>query len=229
MITILIVEDEKNVRRLYEDTLRDEGHKVLSAPNGKIGLDMYYDHHVDLVLVDIMMPEMDGLTLTKTLREHGAEIPMIMISARDEPKSKKDGFVAGVDDYMVKPVDLDELILRIRAILKRSKIAAERKLVIGNVELNYESFSVNFLKTKEVIELPKKEFLLIFKLLSYPNKIFTRNQLMDEIWGYDTDSDENTINVHINKLRNRFKDVKEFDIITVRGLGYKAHINEEKA
>ena len=223
MLKILVAEDDKNIRYLYEQTLREEGFQVVSAVNGTQALDLFQSQVFDLAIIDVMMPEMDGLTLIKIVRESGIEIPMIIISALGEPFNVKQGFVAGSDDYMVKPIDIEELLLRIRALLKRSKIAAERKIAVGDLVFDYDSFVVKDSSRNE-IHLPKKEFLLIYKLLSYPNKIFTRFQLLNELWGLEADSDESTINVHINRLRNKFKDRKEFTIVTVKGLGYKVII-----
>lgn len=225
MVRILIVEDDYNVRRLFKETLLDEGFDVFAANNGNEALDIIDKQSIDLILLDIVMPEMDGLSLTRLLRQTNINLPIIIISAKSEPKSKREGFVSGIDDYMVKPVDLKELVLRINAILRRAKISNEHKLNIGECTLNSDTFSVT--KGNLNIELPKKEFLLLFKLLSYPNKIFTRLQLMDEIWGMDSESQENTVNVHINKLRSKFAAFNEFDIITIRGLGYKGVINHE--
>ena len=220
MIKIIVVEDDRNIRKLYTDILTDEGFHVFSAANGVEALTLFETTKFDLAIIDVMMPQMDGLTLTRTIRDYGIEMPLMIISAKGEPYNIKQGFIAGIDDYMVKPIDTEEFILRIRALLKRAKIATERRITLGRVTFNYESFTVTL--DEETMKMPKKEFLLIYKLLSYPNKIFTRYQLLDEIWGLDIDSDENTVNVHINRLRNKFKDRSEFKIETVKGLGYKA-------
>ena len=166
------------------------------------------------------MPRMDGFEFTETLRQSGCNIPILMISAKQSPIDKRKGFIIGTDDYMTKPFDEEEMVLRVGALLRRSKIASEKKLTVGSTSLVYDSFSVNVGGT--VTELPQKEFLLLFKLLSYPNKIFTRRQLMDEIWDMDSESDERTVDVHISRLRDRYRDNPDFEIITVRGLGYKA-------
>ena len=178
--------------------------------------------HVDLILLDIMMPRMDGYEFTEIIRSNPAlgDIPILMVTAKDTPVDKKKGFIIGTDDYMVKPVDEDEMILRIAALLRRSRIVNEHRLIVGGTLLDYDSFSVS--SDGYISQLPRKEFLLLYKLLSYPNKIFTRRQLMDEIWDMETDTDERTVDVHINRLRDRFKNNKDFQIITVRGLGYKA-------
>ena len=219
MFNILVVDDDKNIRRLMRDTLRDEGYTVFTAGNGVEALTLLDRQYIDLAIVDVMMPEMDGLTFTKLLREHDMNIPMLMVTAKGEPDDVKQGFIVGIDDYMVKPVDFEEMMLRIKALFRRAKIVNERKLTIGEVVLDYDTFSVTRGDEKHV--LPKKEFLLLYKLLSYPDVIFTKFQLMDEIWGMDSESDEITVSVHVNKLRTRFKDYPEFDIDTARGLGYK--------
>jgi DNA-binding response OmpR family regulator len=176
--------------------------------------------HIDLVIVDIMMPGMDGYEFTKTLRETNNALPVLMVSAKQLPEDKKKGFLVGTDDYMTKPVDEEEMLLRIKALLRRAKIVSERRIVIGDVVLDYDSYTVT--KKDQVIELPQKEFLLLYKLLSYPGKIFTRIQLMDEIWGTESESGWETVTVHIGRLRKRFEGWKEFEIESVRGLGYKA-------
>ena len=219
MFNILVVDDDKNTRRLISDTLRDEGYKVFTAENGEDALTVLDHQHIDIAIVDVMMPKMDGLTFTKTLRDGGVNIPLLMVTAKGEPEDVKHGFIVGIDDYMVKPVDFEEMMFRIKALLRRAKIVSERRLVIGGVTLDYDTFSVTRGSDRQI--LPKKEFLLLFKLLSYPDIIFTRYQLMDEIWGMDSESEEITVSVHVNKLRNRFKDYPEFDIETARGLGYK--------
>jgi DNA-binding response OmpR family regulator len=174
----------------------------------------------DLILCDIMMPNMDGYELTRSLRDAGYNMPILMITAKDALEDKRKGFLSGTDDYMVKPINMDEMLLRINALLRRSKITTEHRIEVGDVTLDYDTLAVN--RKGEVIVLPKKEFLLLFKLISYQKKIFTRQQLMDEIWGMDTETDERTVDVHIKRLREKLVNIKEFEIITVRGLGYKA-------
>ena len=177
-------------------------------------------HHIDLVVLDIMMPEMDGYEFTKVLREADDNLPILMVSAKHLPQDKKKGFLAGTDDYMAKPIDEEEMVLRIKALLRRAKIANERKIEIGDVVLDYDALSVS--RRDEVIELPQKEFLLLYKLLSFPGKIFTRIQLMDEIWGANSETGWETVTVHIGRLRRKFEGWEEFEIESVRGLGYKA-------
>jgi DNA-binding response OmpR family regulator len=220
MFHILIVDDDKNTRRLYQAVLETEGYQVFLAENGAMALEVMDKEHIDLVIVDIMMPGMDGYEFTKTLRETENSLPILMVSAKQLPEDKKKGFLVGTDDYMTKPVDEEEMLLRIKALLRRAKIVSERRIVIGEVVLDYDSYTVT--KNGDVMELPQKEFLLLYKLLSYPGKIFTRIQLMDEIWGTDSESGWETVTVHIGRLRKRFEGWEEFEIQSVRGLGYKA-------
>ena len=223
MFQILVVEDDKNARRLMEAVLTRYGYEPITACNGEDALEILDHRHVDLIVLDVMMPRMDGYELTNTLRTGGSTVPILMVTARETQADKKRGFIIGADDYMVKPVDEEELVLRIAALLRRSQIAGERRLTVGKTTLIYDSMSV---KTPEgTMELPQKEFQLIFKLLSYPNKIFTRRQLMAEIWDMDTESEERTVDVHVSRVRERFRGNTDFQIITVRGLGYKAVIN----
>jgi DNA-binding response OmpR family regulator len=220
MFHILIVDDDKNTRRLYQAVLENEGYQVFMAENGNAALDVMDQEHIDLVIVDIMMPGMDGYEFTKALRETSNSLPILMVSAKQLPEDKKKGFLVGTDDYMTKPVDEEEMLLRIKALLRRAKIVSEHRIVIGEVILDYDSYTVT--KKDEVMELPQKEFLLLYKLLSYPGKIFTRIQLMDEIWGTESESGWETVTVHIGRLRKRFEGWEEFEIQSVRGLGYKA-------
>ena len=220
MFRILVAEDDKNTRKLMEAVLTRYGYEVMTAADGIEALEILDHKHVDLIVLDVMMPRMDGYEFTNTLRMAGNNIPILMVTARETQNDKKRGFIIGTDDYMVKPVDEEEMVLRIAALLRRSKIAGERKLTVGDITLLYDSFSVKTLDG--IIELPQKEFLLLFKLLSYPNKIFTRRQLMDEIWDMDSESDERTVDVHVSRVRERFRTNTDFEIVTVRGLGYKA-------
>ncbi len=220
MFHILVVEDNPNARKLMEAVLKQNGYEPLLAADGVEALEVLDNKHVDLIVLDVMMPRMDGYEFTETLRSSGCELPILMVTAKEKPADKRKGFIIGTDDYMVKPVDEEEMILRIAALLRRSRIVNEHRLTVGGTVLDYDALSV---KTADgVSELPKKEFLLLFKLLSYSNKIFTRRQLMDEIWDMDTETDERTVDVHINRLRDRFRNNPDFDIVTVRGLGYKA-------
>ncbi len=220
MFHILVVEDNANTRKLMEAVLLQNGYQPVLACDGIEALDVLDKKHIDLIVLDIMMPRMDGYEFTKTLRESGCDLPILMVTAKETPADKHKGFIIGTDDYMTKPVDEEEMILRIAALLRRSKIVNEHRLTVGQTVLDYDSLSVT--TSSGTAELPKKEFLLLFKLLSYPNKIFTRRQLMDEIWDMDSDTDERTVDVHINRLRDRFRSDDDFDIVTVRGLVYKA-------
>lgn len=220
MFTILVVEDDQNIRKLMCAVLKQQGFKTYGAADGVQALDVMEKQHIDLVVLDLMMPNMDGYELTRQLRLSWRDLPILMVTAKQEQEDKKKGFLAGTDDYMTKPVDEEEMVLRIKALLRRARIANEHKLRIGKAVLDYDSLTVT--REEEVYLLPQKEFQLLFKLLSYPNVIFTRMQLMDEIWGLESETDDHTLNVHINRLRNRFRDWQEFEIVTVRGLGYKA-------
>jgi len=220
MFTILIAEDDINYGKLIADVLKDEHYTVVMAINGEEALNILDKQHIDLMITDIMMPKLNGYDLTGLLRDAGYTFPILMITALDTVNDKKTGFLQGTDDYMVKPVDMEEMVLRVKALLRRAKISDERKILIGKVSLNYDTQTV--VRESERITLPQKEFMLLYKLLSYPDIIFTRIQLMDEIWGMDSDSDDHTVSVHISRLRERFGKWREFSIETVRGLGYRA-------
>ena len=200
--------------------LEAENYTVCTAENGEDALSVMDRTHVDLVVLDVMMPKMDGYEFTKVLREGDNNLPILMVSAKQLPADKKQGFLVGTDDYMTKPIDEEEMHLRIRALLRRAKIANEHRIEIGDVVLDYDALTVS--RNGETQELPQKEFLLLYKLLSYPGKIFTRIQLMDEIWGADSETGWETVTVHIGRLRKRFEGWNEFEIFSVRGLGYKA-------
>ena len=220
MVRILVVDDDKNTRRLLKAVLEAENYTVLTAAGANEALEIMDREYVDLIVLDVMMPNMNGYEFTETLRDGKSTLPILMISAKQLPEDKKKGFLAGTDDYMTKPIDEEEMLLRIRALLRRTKIADERRIVIGDVVLDYDSLTVT--KNGEVTELPQKEFLLLYKLLSYPGRIFTCIQLMDEIWGADSETGWETVTVHIGRLRRRFADYEEFKIESVRGLGYRA-------
>ena len=220
MFQILVVEDDTNTRKLMEAVLKEHGYSPIPAKDGLEALRLLDSHHIDLVLLDIMLPVMDGYELTRQLRETDFKLPILMVTAKQLPEDKKKGFIVGTDDYMTKPVDEEEMILRIRALLRRAQIVSDHKITLGKVILDYDALTVT--REGEVQTLPRKEFYLLYKLLSYPGKIFTRVQLMDEIWGMESETDDNTINVHINRLRRRFENYPEFSIETIRGLGYKA-------
>lgn len=220
MFNIMVVEDDSNQRRLMATVLEQYGYNVTEARDGVDALDQMDKKHIDLIILDIMMPRMDGFELTDTLRQTGCNIPILMVTAKQSPLDKRKGFIIGTDDYMTKPIDEEEMVLRVGALLRRSRIVNERKLTVGSTTLHYDGFTVSHPDGSD--ELPQKEFLLLFKLLSYPNKIFTRRQLMDEIWDMDSESDERTVDVHISRLRDRYRNNPDFEIVTVRGLGYKA-------
>ena len=203
MFHILVVDDDKNTRYFLKEVLELEHYTVTSASNGEEALSVFENEHIDLVIVDIMMPKIDGYQFTKTLRMTNKELPILMVSAKQLPEDRKKGFLVGIDDYMSKPLDHEELILHVKALLRRAKIALDRKIVIGEVVIDYDSLTVS--GHGIVQELPQKEFLLLYKLLSYPNKIFTKIQLMDEIWGVDCETGWETVTVHINRLRKRFE------------------------
>lgn len=220
MFQILVVDDDKNTRMLFKAVLEEEKYTVFTAEDGLQALNVMDGHHIDLVVLDIMMPQMDGYTFTRTIREGNNSLPILMVSAKQLPSDKKHGFQAGTDDYMTKPVDTEEMLWRVKALLRRAQIVSERRIVLGDVVLDYDSLTVS--KKGNDMELPQKEFLLLYKLLSNPGKIFTRIQLMDEIWGAESETGWETVTVHIGRLRKRFENWEEFEILSVRGLGYKA-------
>ena len=225
MFHILVVDDDKNTRKYMRAVLEAEGYTVSTAADGEEALAQLERDVFDLAVLDIMMPNMDGYEFTKVLREAGNELPILMVSAKQLPADRHKGFLVGTDDYITKPIDETEMILRIKALLRRAKIASEHRIVIGDVTLDYDSLSVT--KSGETQQLPQKEFLLLYKLLSYPGKVFTRIQLMDEIWGTESDTGWETVTVHIGRLRKRFEGWEEFEIESIRGLGYRA-VKHEK-
>ena len=220
MFHILVVDDDKNTRLFLTALLEDAGYTVTAAINGEDALEKMDRSHVDLVVLDIMMPGMDGYEFTRIIRESDTNLPILMVSAKQLPADKHKGFAVGTDDYITKPIDDEEMLYRIKALLRRAKIATERRITVGDVVLDYDSMTVS--RGEDVQELPQKEFLLLYKLLSYPGTIFTRIQLMDEIWGADSETGWETVTVHIGRLRRRFEGWEEFQIESVRGLGYKA-------
>jgi len=219
MVSILVVEDNKNLRILMSDRLEMEGYKIFQSENGEKALEALENNKIDLLITDIMMPTMDGYELIDILRKSGYNMPILMVTAKESFEDKELGFRLGTDDYMVKPININEMILRVSALLRRAQIINENILQIGDVILNSDTLTVD--TGEEVLELPKKEFYLLYKLLSYPKKIFTRQQLLDDIWGMDTEVDERTVDSHIKKLRKKFSEREEFKIVTIRGLGYK--------
>lgn len=220
MVHIMVVDDDKNTRLYLQGVLEGAGYCVSLAENGEQALSVMDRVCIDLVVLDVMMPHMDGYEFTKILRDAQNLVPILMVSAKHMPTDKHRGFAVGTDDYITKPIDEEEMLFRIKALLRRAKIASERRIEVGEVVLDYDSLTVS--RGDEVVELPQKEFLLLYKLLSYPGKIFTRIQLMDEIWGADSETGWETVTVHIGRLRKKFEGWPEFSIESVRGLGYKA-------
>lgn len=219
MTHILVVEDDREICQLYSKVLIKNGYQVTTAANGKEAMEAIEGNYFDLIISDIMMPVMNGYELVQALREGGSNTPVMMITAKDAFDDKRMGFMSGTDDYLVKPVDVNEMLLRVGALLRRSRIMNEHSLTIGGTKMEMDSLSVTVGTQSQT--LPQKEFMLLYKMASYPGKIFTRNQLMDEIWGYDSLSDTHTVDVHIGRLRERFRDNEDFKIVTIRGLGFK--------
>ena len=223
MFSILVVEDNEVLNEMISTRLKLESYNVYSAFDGEEALNTLEHKYIDLIISDIMMPGIDGYELTKSLRDINATVPILMISAKNQIEDMEKGFNAGTDDYMIKPINMQEMVFRVKALLRRSKIVNEKKLKVGDTILDYDALTIKI--NDNLYNMPPKEFYLIFKLLSSPNKIFTRIELMDEIWGMDTDIDDRTIDSHIKKLRRKFEDCSDFEIVTVRGLGYKSKIN----
>lgn len=225
MFNILIVEDDKNLRKLITTYLRKNNYNTYEAINGEEALNVLDTNYIDLIISDIMMPEMDGYELIKSLREAKYETPILIITAKSELEDKKTGFQLGADDYMVKPIDIEEMLLRVQVLLRRSKSASEKKIEIGDLVLDYKQLTVT--KKEKSYNLAQKEFYLLYKLLSTPNTIFTRQELIEEVWGLESESDYRTVDVHIKRIREKLNDVNEFEIVTIRGIGYKCIIHEE--
>ena len=219
MFKILIAEDDRELRQLFEHVLTKNGYAVRGVNNGAQALQALEENYFDLIISDIMMPEMDGYELADTLRQAGNQTPIMMITAKGEFDDMRRGFLSGTDDYMVKPVNVNEMVLRVGALLRRAQMINERRQTIGSTVLECDSLTVSV--GGESAVLPQKEFMLLYKMASFPGKIFTRQQLMDEIWGYGSDSDTHTVDVHIGRLRERFRDNADFRIVTMRGVGYK--------
>lgn len=219
MLKILIAEDDRELRHLFSHVLMNKGYTVRGVSNGQEALDALDADYYDLILSDIMMPVMDGYALVRQLRQSGSTIPVMMITAKDAFDDMRQGFLSGTDDYMVKPVNVNEMVLRVEALLRRAQMINERRQSIGATVMEMDSLTVT--TPRESIVLPQKEFMLLYKMASFPGKIFTRQQLMDEIWGYDSESDTHTVDVHIGRLRERFRDNPDFRIVTMRGVGYK--------
>ena len=219
MFKILIAEDDRELRQLFQHVLTKNGYAVTGVSNGEEAMDAIDAGYYDLIISDIMMPKMDGYQLVRALREAGLTIPVMMITAKDAFDDMRMGFLSGSDDYMVKPVNVNEMVLRVGALLRRAQLANERRQVIGNTVLECDSLSVH--SGEETMTLPQKEFMLLYKMVSFPGRIFTRQQLMDDIWGYSSETDTHTVDVHIGRLRERFRDNPDFKIVTMRGVGYK--------
>ena len=219
MLKVLIAEDDRELRRLFAHVLIKNGYTVKEVANGQEALDAIDGNYYDLIISDVMMPILDGYQLVRMLRNAGNNIPVLMITAKDAFDDMRFGILSGADDYMIKPVNVNEMVLRVGALLRRAQMINERKQTIGNTVLECDTFTVT--TKSEVISLPQKEFMLLYKMASYPGRIFTRQQLMDDVWGYDTESDSHTVDVHIGRLRERFRDNSDFKIVTMRGIGYK--------
>ena len=219
MFKVLVVEDDRELRELFSRVLSRHGYKTLEAGNGEEALSVLDSEYIDVIISDIMMPVMDGYELVRSLREANITIPVLMITAKDAFSDMERGFLSGTDDYMVKPVNVNEMVLRVGALLRRAQMISERREVLGSTSLEYDSLCVVCGQTRTA--LPQKEFMLLFKMAAAPGRIFTRQQIMDDIWGMDTETDPHTVDVHIGRLRERFRDNPDFEIITMRGLGYK--------
>ena len=219
MLKILIAEDDRELRQLFSHVLTKNGYIVTGVSNGQQALDEMEAGYFDLIISDIMMPVMDGYEFVSQLRNVGNTTPVLMITAKDAFDDMRQGFLSGTDDYMVKPINVNEMVLRVQALLRRAKMISERRQTLGNTVLEWDSLTVT--TENETMDLPQKEFMLLYKMASYPGKIFTRQQLMDEIWGYETESDPHTVDVHIGRLRDRFRDNPDFKIVTIRGVGFK--------
>ena len=225
MITVLLVEDDENARLLTEAHLIKK-YNFITCQNGEDALDIIYSQNIDIVVADLMMPKVDGFELIKELRNSKNNIPVLLLTAKNSIEDKTKGFEYGADDYLTKPVDYNELILRINALIRRANISNKDKIVIGKIEIDLGEYCFRY--DNEVIELTKKEFDLLFKLISYPNKIFTKTQLIEDIWGYDSDVLEDSIKTYINKLRTKLIIVEEIEIVNLKGIGYKLVLKEEK-
>lgn len=219
MFKILIVEDDEKISKLFSRVLIKNGYNVKCVGSGKDALDAIDKEYYDMMISDVMMPEMDGYELVRTIRESGNNMPVLMVTAKAEFDDMRMGFLSGTDDYMVKPININEMVIRVGALLRRAQMMNERRQVIGNTVLECDSLTIT--TQKESTILPQKEFMLLYKMVSFPGKIFTRQQMMDEIWGYDTNSDTHTVDVHIGRLRERFRDNPDFEIVTIRGIGFK--------
>jgi two-component system, OmpR family, response regulator len=222
LFSILVVEDDMTLNKMISAKLKKENYQVFSSFDGQQALDIMDKNHIDLIISDIMMPNKNGYELVKELRNASYMLPILMVTAKDQMEDMEKGFMVGSDDYMIKPINMKEMVLRVKALLRRAQIANEKKIIVGNTILDYDALTVN--TDTESYDMPPKEFYLLFKLLSNPNKIFTRYELMDEIWGMENDINDRTVDSHIKKLRRKFEKSNDFEIVTVRGLGYKAKL-----
>lgn len=220
MFKILVVEDDNELNHLFCRTLERNGYVSLGATDAMQALELLEKDTVDLIISDVMMPVMDGFEFVRQLRDAKMTLPVMLITAKCDIKDKQSGFLSGADDYMVKPVDLQEMLLRVQALLRRARSVSERVLSFGNTKLLYDTWLVEDGEGGQI--LPQKEFQLLYKLLSYPGQIFTRQQILDDIWGPEGYVDSHTLDVHISRLRERFKKNEDFEIVTIRGLGYRA-------
>jgi len=220
MLKVLVVEDDQALRKLFCTVLTKHNYQTVEAENGEEALDVLDRESVSLIITDVMMPEMDGYEFSSLVRDYDKKVPILMITAKSEINDKQQGFKSGIDDYMVKPIDVNEMIFRVEALLRRAEVINDRQVVLGGTTFKYDELTVVDATGESL--LPQKEFYLLYKLISYPDKIFTRQHLMDEIWGIDVDTETRTVDVHINRLRDRFKENPDFEIVTIRGLGYKA-------
>lgn len=225
MFNILVVEDDKNLRKLITTCLKKNNYTPFEANDGEEALEMLDKQYIDLIITDVMMPKVDGFELIKELRMSEYKLPILLITAKDSIQDKKEGFLFGADDYMVKPINIEELLLRVKVLLRRTESTNERKIKIGDLVLDYDQMSVT--RNGKEYFLAQKEFMLLYKLLSMPNTIFTRQELIEEIWGLDSESEYRTVDVHIKRIRDKMQDVKEFEIVSIRGVGYKAIIHEK--
>lgn len=227
MFSILVCEDDFAIKTMISTKLKQENYSVYTVQNGREALNLMEKQQIDLVISDIMMPEMDGYEFVQTLRETKHTLPILMITAKSQLESLEEAFKLGVDDYMVKPLRLEELVLRVKALLRRSQLEAEKVLTFTHTRLDYNALTMTDFKTGEQVQIPPKEFFLLYKLLSHPEKIFTRLDLLDDIWGMEEDYDERLVDACIKRLRQKMKGNEDFDIVTVRGLGYKGTMKHE--
>ncbi len=225
MFNILVLEDDRDLRELFCRTLSKNDYSPVGAENAAAALDILDREYIDLIISDVMMPGMNGFEFIREIRDAGMTIPVLIITAKGDISDKESGFSSGADDYMVKPIDINEMIFRVSALLRRARIASEKKLAFGGTVLEYGSWTVEDASGKQI--LPQKEFMLLYKLLSYPGQIFTRQQILDDIWGFEGETDSHTLDVHISRLRERFRNNTDFRIVTIRGLGYRAVKNDE--